>query len=313
VKLKTPSLKTPLLVEKLDTFAGHRSGIYALVAGAEPETVFSAGSDGMVIAWNLRTPDLGRLVAQVPASVYTLAYDAARQHLWVGQNYDGIHRIDLARQAEHDSLQLTSGALFDLLLHDGTAYVALADGTLAVLDADTLAPRKHVRAAQQAARCLALHPAGHELAVGYSDHTIQIFSLPDLTPRRLLRSHTSSVFALRYAPDGGYLYSGSRDAHLKAWDVRQGYQLAHDVPAHLFAINHLTFSPDGRWLVSASMDKSIKVWEPETLRLRKVIDRARHAGHGTSVNRLLWTDYQDQLLSASDDRLISVWRVREAI
>jgi WD40 repeat protein len=301
----------PLLVEKLDTFAGHRSGIYALVPGAVPEQVFSAGSDGMVIEWNLEKPDLGRLLAQIPASVYALAYDAPRQQLWVGQNFEGLHRLDLVRRTELDSLKMTSAAIFDLLLHEGTAYAALADGTLVVLDVEAFAVRKHVRASEQSARCLALHPAGHELAVGYSDHTIQVFSLPDLRPRAVLRGHTNSVFTVRYAPDGKFLYSGSRDAHLKAWDVSADYARSLDVPAHLFAINHLAFSPDGRWLVSASMDKSIKVWEPGTLKLRKVIDRARHAGHGTSVNKLLWTGYRNQLLSASDDRLISVWALHE--
>ena len=57
------------------------------------------------------------------------------------------------------------------------------------------------------------------------------------------------------------------------------------------------------------MDKSIKVWDAEALKLLKVIDRSRHAGHGTSVNKVLWTNYNDQLLSASDDRTISVWNI----
>jgi WD40 repeat protein len=57
------------------------------------------------------------------------------------------------------------------------------------------------------------------------------------------------------------------------------------------------------------MDKSIKVWDAEALRLLKVIDRSRHAGHGTSVNKVLWSNYRDQLLSASDDRTISVWNI----
>jgi hypothetical protein len=39
----------------------------------------------------------------------------------------------------------------------------------------------------------------------------------------------------------------------------------------------------------------------------KVIDKARHAGHGTSVNKLLWTP--NRLLSASDDRSISAWDI----
>jgi hypothetical protein len=45
------------------------------------------------------------------------------------------------------------------------------------------------------------------------------------------------------------------------------------------------------------------------LKLLKVIDRARHAGHGFSVNKLLWTNHHNQLLSASDDRSISVWQI----
>jgi WD40 repeat protein len=51
------------------------------------------------------------------------------------------------------------------------------------------------------------------------------------------------------------------------------------------------------------------VWDWEALKLLKVIDRARHAGHGTSVNKLLWTNYNQQLVSASDDRSISVWNI----
>jgi WD40 repeat protein len=58
------------------------------------------------------------------------------------------------------------------------------------------------------------------------------------------------------------------------------------------------------------MDKSIKIWDLQEMKLLKVIDRARHAGHRTSVNKLLWTDFNNQLLSGSDDRSISVWDIQ---
>jgi len=48
------------------------------------------------------------------------------------------------------------------------------------------------------------------------------------------------------------------------------------------------------------------------LQLLKVIDKARHAGHGTSVNKLLWVQFEDQLLSCSDDRTISQWNINFA-
>jgi WD40 repeat protein len=40
-----------------------------------------------------------------------------------------------------------------------------------------------------------------------------------------------------------------------------------------------------------------------------LIDKARHAGHSASVNRLLWSSFNNQLISASDDRTISIWDV----
>ena len=148
-----------------------------------------------------------------------------------------------------------------------------------------------------------------EIAVGYSDFSIRVFDLDDLKMKQEWKAHSNSVFTVRYTPDEKFLISGSRDARLKVWDAEAGYLQTAEVVAHLYAINHLDFSPNGKHFVTCSMDKSIKVWDAEKLKLLKVIDRARHAGHGTSVNKVLWTTYQDQLLSASDDRTISVWNL----
>jgi len=124
------------------------------------------------------------------------------------------------------------------------------------------------------------------------------------------KAHQNSVFSLCFSPDGRFLLSGSRDAHLKIWDVAQAYQAQQDIVAHLFAINHIVFSPDQRWFATCSMDKSIKVWDAASFRLLKVIDRARHAGHGTSVNKLMWSSFDNLLLSGSDDKRISVWSIK---
>ena len=118
-----------------------------------------------------------------------------------------------------------------------------------------------------------------------------------------------SVFTLAYSPDFQLLLSAGRDAHLKSWDVNSAYSSFHDIVAHMYAINHIEYSPDGKHFVTCSMDKSIKVWDSHTFKLLKVIDKARHAGHGTSVNKLLWSDHDNLLLSASDDRAISIWNI----
>lgn len=296
-------------VQKLDTFGGHRDGVYALETGSTASQFFSAGADGLVVRWQLDRPDLGELIARIPASVYALAFDAASGLLWVGQNYEGLHLIDPVSKQEMQSLRLTASAIFDIKIYRKTAFVAMGDGVVAVLGTDPLAVRKYLKASDQSARCVSINPVEREFCVGYSDNTVRIFDLETYDLKRVIPAHTNSVFTAVYSPDFRHLITGGRDAHLKAWDVEHGYVLLHDVVAHLFTINHITFSPDGALLATASMDKAVKIWEADSLRLLKVVDRARHAGHGTSVNRLLWTDYKQELLSASDDRTISVWEM----
>lgn len=299
----------PVIVEKIDTFGGHRDPIYTLERGVAAEQFFSAGGDGQVVQWHLDRPDMGDLIANVQASVYALALHPDTGLLWVGQNYEGIHVIKPAQKQKITSLKLTSAAIFDIKFYKNDAFVALSDGTLVVLDATQVVVRKHIKAANQSARCIAVNPVERELAVGYSDHIVRIFDLTTYELKRAIPAHTNSVFTIAYSPDFRSLLTAGRDAHLKVWDVENSYALQQDIVAHMFAINHMTFSPDGDLLATASMDKSIKIWNAETYQLVKVVDRARHAGHGTSVNRVLWTTYRQELLSASDDRTISVWKL----
>ncbi|MBC8154430.1 MAG: WD40 repeat domain-containing protein [Bacteroidetes bacterium] len=296
-------------VQKLDTFGGHRDGVYALETGAQPNQFFSAGADGLVVRWQLDRPDLGELIARIPASVYALAFDPVSGLLWVGQNYQGLHLIDPVSKQEIQSIKLTSSAIFDVKLYGQTAFVAMGDGVVAIVNTEPLVVRKYLKASDQSARCVSINPVEREFCVGYSDNTVRIFDLETHELKRVIPAHTNSVFTAVYSPDFRFLITGGRDAHLKTWDVEHNYALLHDVVAHLFTINHVTFSPDGQWLATASMDKAVKIWDADTLRLLKVVDRARHAGHATSVNRLLWTDYHEKLLSASDDRTISVWQM----
>ncbi|MFD2937948.1 WD40 repeat domain-containing protein [Spirosoma flavum] len=298
-----------MTVEKIDTFGGHRDPVYTLERGPVAEQFFSAGGDGQVVKWHLDRPDLGELVANVPASIYALALHPTSGLLWVGQNYEGIHLIDTVQKREVASLKLTSAAIFDIKFYKNDAFVALSDGVVAVVNTDQLVVRKHLKASEQSARCIAINPIERELAVGYSDNVVRIFDLLTYELKQIIPAHTNSVFTIAYSPEFQYLLTAGRDAHLKVWDVEKKYSLQQDIVAHMFAINHLSFSTNGRLIATASMDKSIKIWDAETYKLVKVVDRSRHAGHGTSVNKVLWTEYHELLLSSSDDRTISVWKL----
>jgi len=263
----------------------------------------------MVALWDLRDPENGQLVVRLPNSVYAMRYFEKGDLLIVGQNFEGIHLIDLPSRKEIGSLKIRRAPIFDIQTWGDFAYMVTGDGGLTAVDLNTLTVEKQVFASNKSARGLAINPLSGELAVGYSDHTIRIFDADTLELVKEIQAHQNSVFTLTFSPDYKFLLSGSRDAHIKFWDVEQAYEPSQTIVAHMYAINHLTFSPNGKYFASCSLDKSVKIWDAGQLKLLKVIDRARYGGHGTSVNKLLWTAYENQLISASDDRSISIWDI----
>jgi WD40 repeat protein len=299
-----------ITVNRLHNLTGHRDCVYTLEQADQPHLFFSGSGDGMVVLWDLTRPEEGDLIASLPNSVYALHFHKPSGWLIVGHNYNGIHVVDLKNKKEVSSLHLTKAAIFDIQSRGARLFVGDKEGMITVIDMEQMAVINRIKLSDKSVRTIAIHPEADEMAVGYSDHHIRVFDLESMTLKYAWKAHQNSIFTLRYTPDGNYLLSGSRDARLKLWDVKAGYIPLEEVVAHMHAINHIDFSPNSKHFVTCSMDKSMKVWDLDAMRLLKVIDKGRHAGHGTSVNKLLWTGYQSQLVSASDDKTISVWDIQ---
>jgi WD40 repeat protein len=296
-------------VQKVHTLRGHRDSVYTLQGSSDNRLFFSGSGDGMVVLWDMESPEEGQLIAKLPNSVYALHHHSHSDLLIAGHNYDGIHVLDWKNKKELGSLQLTTAPIFDIQSLEGELFIATGDGGLIKVDAMNLTILGQSNESLKSARSISVSKSRGEIAVGYSDNFIRIFDSATLKLKHQWTAHQNSVFTVRFTPDESLLLSGSRDARLKAWNPAKDYSQDGEVVAHLYAINYLDFSPNGKHFVTCSMDKSIKVWDAEKLKLLKVIDKARHAGHGTSVNKVLWTSYHDQVVSASDDRTISIWNI----
>lgn len=296
-------------VNKFQTLTGHNDCIYALTEGSDPRFFYTGAGDGMVVEWDLDLPKDGKLIAKLPHSVYAMEVDKERNLLFIGHNFEGIHVIDLNENKEVWSLKITDQAIFDIKIFGNEAFVGTGDGVLLVLDIPNQSLRKRIKLSSKSIRVMTVSPIKKHLAIGLSDHTIKVLDLRnDFQPVANLTGHTNSVFALAYSPDENTLVSGARDARLKFWNTAD-YTLEETIVAHMYAINYLSFKEDGSLLVTCSMDKSIKVWDAGEKKLLKVIDKARNAGHGTSINKVLWSTYSGQVISVSDDRTISIWQI----
>ncbi len=300
---------TKILVDKLATLSGHRDSIYTLERSGTPSQFYSAAGDGMIVQWDLRNPTDGNLVVKVPNSVYAIKYVNGTNCLLVGQNFNGIHKIDLHTNQEITSAAVTKEAIFDIELSGDKVLVGTGDGQLIVLNYNDLSVVSKTQLSGDRIRSLKLLKDQQSLVIGCSDNTIKIVDLQKLQVKHELKEHTNSIFALLPVDGESKLISAGRDAHLKIWNT-SNWKLEQSIPAHMYAINDIVQSPCGKYFATCSMDKSIKVWDIQTFKLLKVIDKSRHAGHGTSVNKLLWSEYNNYIVSGSDDRTISVWNLK---
>ncbi|MBD0404445.1 WD40 repeat domain-containing protein [Flammeovirga sp. EKP202] len=298
-----------LEVEKLATFGGHKDGLYSVIHFDNKGKFYTAGADGFVVEWQLDDPDKGKLIAKVPNTVYSMCPLVEEKLLVVGQNSDGIHLLDISSGKELKSLKLTDQAVFGIERFENELFVGTGDGWLYVVDLPTWTITKKVKVSEKSIRSVAVDTKRKNVWVGCSDHTIKGYTMENLSEVRELIGHSNSVFALTVTPDQQFLVSGSRDAHLRVWNLDGFVETQQDIVAHMYTINDVVFRKDGKYFATCSKDKSVKIWRTEDWRLLKVVDKARHAGHGTSVNRLSWVG-EDTVISVSDDHSASAWKIK---
>lgn len=293
-------------IERIDTFAGHRGAVYALEKAVDQALFYSAGADGWVVQWNLEKPDLGKVIAQIQGSAYAMRLDHVSGILWVAQNNEGIHGIDLVSLERVFSIPMLNQSIFDIQFWGDQVWVASSHGMITVIDRLSHLVTKHIKVGEAHVRCL--HVVNQNMFAGYSDGFIRVFNAQfELNYAQL--AHEKRVFSI--VSVGDRIISVGGDAHIRSWHWHSEALIVvlPGIPAHIQAINSIVLSPCGRYLATGSMDKTIKIWDVDTLTLCKVIDFARYGGHKHSINALIWSAYADYLVSGSDDKQISVWKI----
>lgn len=292
-----------IVVHKFHSFLGHTDSIYTLQK-VDNHQFLSAGGDGMVVLWDLKTLDEGEVLFKSPASVYALLVDVPENHLYVGQNHYGVKQIDIKTKKVINSVHLGDYQIFDLKSIDDEIWVGMSNGDVVCLSKD-LSIKTQVNYSDQRIRGFGQYD--QNVAIASSDGLVRVFDIENREVKKELVGHKKSVFVAEFHPSGKYLISAGRDSQLKVWDTQADYVLRESIIAHLHTINDITFSSDGKYFFTASMDKTVKIWDAHNFQLLKVLDKDRHEAHKNSVNKLLWMNFHDLLVTCSDDRTISVW------
>ena len=315
-------------VTKIAQLTGHTGAIFAITEGGDEQHILSGAGDGWVVEWDLAQPDVGRLVAKVERNIFSLLFLKNQNKIIAGDMDGGVRFVDLAEPTLIRNVAHHGGkGCFNLKIIDNQLLTIGGDGILTRWSLAENRSLESIQLSHKSLRCFDYSKEKNELAIGASDGSVYFVDATSLELKNVWKKvHDNSIFAIRYTPDSAYLLTGGRDAHLKLsildknteggiFDKKNDLSnVIESLPAHLFTINSIVFHPKNPTLfATASRDRTIKIWQLDTqtpkLHLLKVIDTIRHGCHIRSVNRLFWSNYNDYLISASDDRTLIVWQV----
>ncbi|HRH67842.1 MAG TPA: WD40 repeat domain-containing protein [Bacteroidia bacterium] len=298
-------------ITKIRTYKGHEGSVYSLEQSSFPQLFFSGSSDKMVTEWNLLPEGTPKAIVNVGSIIYSLRHIPERKLLLIGVSGGGMHVIDLEKKQEIKFLVHHKNGIFDIaisLVHK-RIYTASGDGSMAVWSLDDFSLMYSLVVGKEKVRSVRLNADESEIAVASGDGMLRFFDPLTMAEKIVIKGHELSANTVAYHPASDLIVSGGRDAYLKLWDAKS-YRLLRSIPAHNFAIYGIEFSPDGRLAATASRDKTIKIWDASTFEILARIDKEKYDGHANSVNKILWTKYNNYLLSAGDDRSVMVWEVK---
>ncbi|KAF0294123.1 Kinesin-like protein KIF21B [Amphibalanus amphitrite] len=310
---------------------GHTKAVLSVCA--TDEMMMSGSKDRTVKVWDLATGRQVQLLTGHPNNVVCVRYsEAAQMAFSVSSAFvkvwdlrqggaqciktlssSGLTSATVAVSTPSRTLQMPQGEsqINDVCVSSsGLALYTASQSTVRMWDLRKFHSVGKLSGGHQAAiMCLAVdrRRGGDLVLTGSKDHYIKGFEVPDDTNGIVQQSlsldppHYDGIQCLVVA-DGDTLFSGSRDACIKQWDLRRQTLLQSVSNAHRDWICGLSLAPGGQALLSGCRGGVVKLWS---------VDGCQPLGelkaHNSQINAIAAN--QTHVFTAANGGEVSLWRL----
>lgn len=246
---------------------GHTASVKSIVVSPKGNTLYSSGSDGKVLAWNLNDAvPAPKVIINNLLGNLCLAISPNGRILAVGADNGIIQMIDL---------NYPDVAPIQKKAHQGTVY-ALAfskdgqqlyssgsDKSILLWDI-SLESNSQIFKGTTSIRVLSLSPDGHFLAGGSDDGRLLLWETKTNQLTMLSSEDSNPIYSVSFNNSGTVLASGDVKGVIKLWNP-YSHKVIYSFKNHTARVVDLAFSPSGDFMASSSYDGSAFIYDTKNI------------------------------------------------
>ena len=289
---------------------GHSGAIYSLSKGFSSTDVLSCSGDKILAQWDIPEKKFTGFSVKLPSIVYSSLFIEFSNSLFIGTASGSLHVVDVTTKQEIKFLQFQKGGIFKIkFLSSGKSILfSTSNGYLIELDLELFLIKKESKISELKIRSIEIDDDLNRIYLTDGSGEFHVLELSTFKKIISVQAHQQSCNCITIHPNGKYLVTGGKDAHLNVFD-KFSFEKLMSIPAHNFAIYACMFLGKSGYMATASRDKTIKIWDANTFDFLLRINKENFDAHTHSVNSLYWMDETSQLISAGDDQKLMVWDI----
>ncbi len=224
-----------------------------------------------------------------------------KQNVLLGLKNGTIYVLNTETLNEEKQLLIANNPIFCIANYKDSFLIGTESGVLYLMNSEF----KIIGKKQISSKALrSLHVHNEQIYAGSTDNFMYCLDIHFNTLHPPIE-HLDTVFSIEYTDK--HIVTGCKDARIRVFEA-ETLQLIKMIDAHWYHVKSIAKNPTQPILISTSMDKTIRLWNTKTWELLKVIDFQKHEAHTSSVNCGLWLN-ENIVISCSDDRSIQAFHI----